>query len=87
MSFLRRIFHGKEKIIMKTNLSSEQAVAIAKTADIEPFFKENLSVATAGEENGKILWSVSSLSRGAQEIVYVDDETGVVVRTKHVGTR
>lgn len=72
---------------MKTNLSSEQAVTIAKTADIEPFFKDKLCEATAIEENGKILWSVSSLSRGVQEIVYVDDETGVVVRTKHVGVR
>ena len=72
---------------MKTNLSTEQAIAIAKTADIAPLFKEHLSVATACEENGKVVWSVSSLSKGAQEIVYVDDETGVIVKTKHVGVR
>ncbi|MBI1422111.1 MAG: hypothetical protein GC149_01510 [Gammaproteobacteria bacterium] len=87
MNLIKRIFQAKEKVLMKTNLSSAQAIAIAKTADIESLFKENLSVATAVEENGKILWSVSSLSKGAQEIVYVDDETGVIVRTKHVGVR
>ena len=72
---------------MQTNLSSDQAIAIAKTADIAPVFKKFLCMASAYEEDGKVFWSVTSASKGAQEIVYVDDETGKIVRTKHISTR
>lgn len=87
LSFIRKIISTKLEAKMKTKLSNEKAVEIAKTADIDNAAREQLSIATAIEENGKIVWSVSSLVKGAKDIVYVDDETGTIIRTKHVGIR
>lgn len=73
--------------MIQAKLSNEKAVEIAKSVDIGKAAREQLTIATAVMENSRIVWSVSSLVKGAQEIVYIDDETGEIIKTKHVGVR
>jgi hypothetical protein len=87
IGFLKKLVFGPPTPPKKTTLSETQAIAIAQAADIDPVLKEFLCLANTVERNGRTIWCVSSASKGAQTLVFIDDETGKIVETKLVGKR
>ncbi|HET6280670.1 MAG TPA: hypothetical protein VFH73_06890 [Polyangia bacterium] len=66
-------------------LTTAEAIEIARR-HLSP--DDNLPGAGAGtvEENGRLVWRVVTHAglRGGHSQVYVDDQTGAVIRTQHV---
>ena len=84
---IRNLFLGKPAKKIATRLTEEQALKIGNNADIDPIYKENLRIAIPEENNGKVIWTVTSPSKGVKELIIIDDSTGEIIETRHVGVR
>ena len=87
LNFLRGLFGLQRDEAPVTKLTERQALAIAQSADIPAAYKNNLRLAIPESKAGKVLWTVTSLSRGSNDLVVVDDETAQIVEIRHVGVR
>lgn len=78
---------GQPGEMLNARLTAEQAVALAKNADIPEIDKEDLCTAAVENKNGKAIWTATSLSKGSQFLVLIDDETKMVLESKREGVR
>ena len=62
----------------RTRLTADEAVAIAAEATDVVALGRTLPVASAHEQDGRVVWTVGSGGIGAQWWVEVDDATGAV---------
>lgn len=85
--FIRKLFMPEPTIQIKSRLTADEVLAIAKNADLPTTDKEDLCTAFAEEKNGRVVWTATSLTKGRQFLVIIDDKTGRILESKHVGVR
>lgn len=70
-----------------TRLTAEEAVAIAAADPAVIALDQELPVANAHEQDGRIIWTIGSGGIGSQWWVEIDDETSVVGTIKQFSGR
>ncbi|SDD78415.1 PepSY domain-containing protein [Rhodospira trueperi] len=75
----------------KTRLSADQAVEIAwakaRDPDLAAFRGFSGMMAEPRRENGRVVWSVSTATKGSGYAVMIDDATGTVISEGGWGVR
>jgi hypothetical protein len=84
--FLARLL-GKGPRPLPTRLSSDQAIAIARSAAADDPDRDLLTITTVERRSGKAIWIVSPASMGRRLVISIDDATGEVLDKQHLGVR
>lgn len=71
----------------RRNLSTDQALAIARAATADDSLSEHLYLVREEKRSGATVWVVSSVTIGRMLEVSVDDATGQVLEVRHMGVR
>lgn len=72
---------------LTTRLTAEEAVAIAAADAAVIALHQELPVANAHEQDGRVMWTVGNCGIGSQWWVEIDDDTGVVGPVQHFAGR
>jgi len=83
---LRRLF-GLSPSAPSTRLRNEDALAIAREAAVDEAEREDLTIATLVQREGRAVWVVGTAAVGCTFEVHIDDASGRVLERKWVGGR
>jgi hypothetical protein len=86
LEFLRRWF-GRSSATVRTRLSREEALAIARHAAAHDSLAPQLALTTIELRAGLPVWIVSSASVGQVLEVSIDDSTGHAFQVQRLGLR
>jgi uncharacterized membrane protein YkoI len=83
---IERLF-GHKPTNIRTRLSADQALAIARSATADDSLSRHLGPVKLEDRSGTPVWIVSSATVGQMLEVSIDDATGKVLEAHHVGVR
>jgi uncharacterized membrane protein YkoI len=83
---IERLF-GHKPTNIRTRLTADQALAIARSATADDSLSRHLGPVKLEDRLGAPIWIVSSATIGRMLEVSIDDATGKVLEVRHSGVR
>jgi len=86
LGFLRRLI-GRQRFGPHSLLSAKQACEIAERAVTGTYYAGKMTFSKLENRDGKLIWLISSVTKGSGVIVTVDDATGELMHNERWGIR
>jgi uncharacterized membrane protein YkoI len=86
LNFLRRMI-GRGELWLKPILSAQQACEIAETVVAGGHYAGKMNLSKLETRDGKLIWLISSVTKGSGWLVTIDDATGAVIGSESWGVR